>query len=162
MNHLEIGTVAALLFSAPLGACSQIDMMGGGDASMHAALADAETENQRHAEGCETAPSMPDMMSELDRHDSSMSAIMKRMDSARRRMGGGPMGMGMGHCTGSTFEHMSETLDDVHSVMSEHIGRMRATEELDAARSECATHTDAMGDMMQSMAGDVESMSCTR
>ena len=161
MNHLKTWTIAALL-SAPLGACSQTDMMGGGDADMHAALADAEAENQRHADACDAAPSMPDMLSELDRHDGSMSAIMERMDGARGRMGGGFTGMGMQHCTGPTFEHMSETLDDMHSVMSEHVGRMRAAEELDAARSECSTHTDAMGDMMQSMMSDVESMSCAR
>ena len=157
MRHLKPWTIAALLFSAPLGACSQTDMMGGGDAAMHAALADAETENQRHAGACDTAPSMPDMMSELDRHDNSMGAIMERMDGARGRMG-----MGMGHCTGSTFEHMSETLDGMHAMMSEHIDRMRAAEELDAARSECATHTGAMAEMMQSMMDDVESMSCMR
>ena len=158
MNHVKAWTIAALLFSAPLGACSHTDMMGDGDTAMHAALADAEAENQRHAEACETAPSMPDMMSELDRHDNSMSAIIERMDGARGRMGGGFMGIG--HCTGSTFEHMSETLDGMHSVMSEHIDRMRTTEELDAARSECATHTGAMDEMMQSMMDDVESMSC--
>jgi hypothetical protein len=39
---------------------------------------------------------------------------------------------------------------------------MRSAEELDAARSECATHTGVMDEMMQGMMDDVESMSCMR
>jgi hypothetical protein len=162
MNHLETSTIAALLLSAPLGACSHTDMMGSGDATMHAALADAEAENQRHAEACDRVPSMPEMTAEVDRHDDSMNSIMERMDSARGRMRSGWMGVGMQHCTGPTFGHMSQTLDDMHSAMSVHVAQMRAADELDAARTECAAHAGEMGEMMQSMMDDVESMSCSR
>ena len=105
---------------------------------------------------------MSDMMSELDRHDNSMAGLMERMDEERGRMGSGSMGMGMGRCSGPSFEHMSLTLDSMYPTMSDHIARMREAGELDAARSECAGHTDAMGEMMRGMMNDVESMSCMR
>jgi hypothetical protein len=159
MNHIKTLTLTALL-GAMLGACSHSDLMTGDDGAMHAALEDAEAENQRHADACDSVPSMPDMRPELDRHEDSMARIMERMDESRRRMGTGSMWMGMRHCSGTSFEHMSGTLDSLHSTMSDHVSRMREAAELDAARSECAVHTDAMAEMMQSMMDDVGSMSC--
>lgn len=158
---LPMNSIKGLMVVAPLtglfGACYS---HMASDSAMHEALEDAEAENQRHAGVCDSTPSMPDMMNELDRHENSMIGLMVRMDEARRRMGSGSMGMGGGHCSGPSFEHMSLTLDSMHPAMSDHIVRMREAQELATARAECAGHTDAMAEMMRGMMNDVESMSC--
>lgn len=160
MNHLNTCTFAVLL-SASLGACSHTDdMMSDDYVSMQATLTDAQAENQHHAEACEGASSMPEMMDELTRHEKSMNGIMAHMDEARGHMGDGSTGMGMRHCTGPDFDHMSRAVDDIHSTMTDHIDLMWSVEELDAARSECSTHTGEMADLMQSMKSDLQSMSC--
>ena len=161
MNRIKTVMVAAPL-AVLFGACGYSPMAMGGGGTMYEALDDAEAENQRHADACESARSMPDMMSELDRHEGSMVGLMERMDEARGRMGSGSMGMGRARCSGSSFEHMSLTLDSMYPTMSDHIARMREAGELGDARSECAGHTDAMAEMMRSMMNDVESMSCMR
>ncbi len=157
--------LAALLcapLSAPLSACSATDMMSGDYESMQTTLTSAEAENQHHADACEAAPSMPEMMDELARHEKSMNDIMRRMDEARGYMGDGSMGMGMRHCTGSSFDHMSQSVDDIHSMMSDHLIRIASAESLDAACSECSTHTGSMDGLMQNMMTDLESMACVR
>jgi hypothetical protein len=161
---IAMNSIKTLMVAAPLAAlftaCGYSHMTMGGDSAMHAALEDAEVENQRHAGVCESAPSMPDMMSELDRHENSMVGLMERMAEERRRMDSGSTGMSMGRCSDPSFEHMSLTLDSMYPAMSAHIARMREAGELGAARSECAGHTDAMAEMMRDMMDDVESMSC--
>jgi hypothetical protein len=161
MNHGRILMLATVV-SVPLGGCSHSDTMSDDYVSMQATLSDAEVENQQHAEACGAAPSMPEMTSELVRHEESMNGIMAHMDEARGHMGDGSTGMGMRHCTGSSFDHMSSTVDDVHSTMSGHITRMRSAESLDAARSECSTYAGVMDGLTLSMMSDVESMSCMR
>jgi hypothetical protein len=163
-SGIAMNAIKTLMIATPLaalfGACGYSHMAMDGDRTMHAALDDAEVENQRHADACEFASSMSDMMSELERHDNSMVDLMERMDEARGRMGSGSMGMGGGRCSGPSFEHMSLTLESMYPTMSDHITRMREAGELGAARSECASHTDAMAEMMRSIMDDVESMSC--
>jgi len=66
----------------------------------------------------------------------------------------------MGHCSGRSFEHMTGSLNGLHSEMSGHSERMRIATTLDAAQSECATHTDAMRGMMQGMMDDLDTMPC--
>lgn len=161
MKHLLKPYALAALLAVPLAACSQTDdMMSGDYVSMQATLAEAQAENQHHAKACEAASSMPEMMDELTRHEKSMNGIMAHMDGARGHMGDGSTGMGMRHCTGPDFDHMSRTVDDIHSTMSDHSTVMWSVEELDAARSECSTHTSEMHDLMQGMMSDLESMSC--
>ena len=99
------------------------------------------------------------MIDELGHHEEVMAGVMMRMGDAREHMRTGSM-MGMGHCSGQNFEHMSAGLDGVHSQMSGHDERMRAAATLDAAQSECATHTDGMRGTMQGMMQDLDSMPC--
>ena len=161
MKHLLKTYALSALLAVPAAACSHSDdRMSGDYVSMQATLADAQAENQHHAQACEAASSMPEMMDELTRHEKSMNGIMAHMDGARGHMGDGSMGMGMRHCTGPDFDHMSRTVDDIHSTMSDHASLMRSVEELDAARSECSTHTGEVDELMQGMMTDLESMSC--
>jgi hypothetical protein len=126
---------------------------------MSVAIAEAGEENERHADACMGASSMPGMMDELGHHEEVMAGVMMRMDDAREHMQTGPM-MGMGHCSGQSFEHMSGGLNGLHSEMSGHNERMRAAATLDAAQSECATHTDEMRGMMQGMMQDLDALPC--
>jgi hypothetical protein len=160
MANVNRWTSPTLLCLA-LAACSA-DSMKDGTALMYDALADARVENERHADACEAVPSMDEMMDELERHDLAMEEVMARMGDARAQMGRSGSMMGMGHCGGAAFGHMSETLDGVPAAMSEHEVRMKAAESLDEARSECSTHVDGMAEMMQSMTTDLDGMPCGR
>ena len=162
MQGFKSSAALAVLLFAPLAACSETDMMSGDYESMQATLGSAEAENQHHADACEAAPSMPEMMDELARHEKAMSDIMARMEEARGHMGDGSMGMGMRHCTGSSFDHMSQSVDDIQTMMSDHVKRVESAESLDIARSECSTHAGALNQLMQNMTTDLESMSCVR
>jgi hypothetical protein len=140
-------------------ACVEDDAMDNAGQDMSAALAEADAENDRHAAACNDVSSTAGMLEELAQHEDTMAGVMERMDDARERMRTGPM-MGMGHCSGPSFDHMSGSLADAHSEMSGHSERLRAAGTLDTAQSECASHTDTMRDMMRGMMDDLHSMPC--
>ena len=139
-------------------ACAHAAQTNRAGEEMLAALSDASDENDRHADACASAPSMDDMLNELTAHDSTMGDIMLRMDDARDNMRAGSM-MST-HCSGSSFDHMSTSLGDMHAAMESHTDRMHRAASLDDARAECAAHTDTARDMMDSMHDDVEGMPC--
>ena len=64
------------------------------------------------------------------------------------------------HCSGPSFDHLSFTVTDLHSETAIHSERMRTATSLEAAQAECATHTEAMLEMMDGMMDDLESMPC--
>jgi hypothetical protein len=128
--------------------------------NMLAAISDADRENSRHADACDAASSMGDMMVELSQHESTMDSIVVRMDDAQDHMRMGSM-MSM-HCSGSSFDEMSSGLSAMHTEMASHDERMRSAASLGLARDECLAHTDAMREMMQGMHDDVENMPCMR
>lgn len=121
---------------------------------MSAAVAEAETENERHAGACGIVRSMSEMMDELERHEDAMASLMTRMMGARDGM------MGMHACGGANLDHMSDSVDGARSEMMDHSERMRAAETLDATRAECDAHTQVVGGMMQGMMDDLDSMPC--
>ena len=151
--RVALGSVLVLTAS-----CVQTDHMNQGGEEMSAALADARAENERHASACSAASSLPDMMSEVDRHDGRMGGLAERMDDAQHRMReGGMMSM---HCSGPSFDHLSSRVTDMHAEMAAHSGHMHAAASLEAAQAECATHTDTMRGMMAGMMDDLDSMPC--
>lgn len=147
-----------VLFGSVVAACADSDSMNAGGQDMSAALAQASSENQRHAEACDGVSSLPDMTSELTEHEHIMAGLMKRMDSARERMRSSSM-MGR-QCSGSSFDHMSDSLTGAHAEMAGHSERMRAADTLHAAQAECTTHTVAMNERMRGMMQDLGAMPC--
>lgn len=144
-------TLALAVFALTLGGCGHADMMNDGLSSMHAAITDAEAENERHSSACDGAESMPAMLSELDRHEGGMSQVMDRLDGALR---------GMGHCLGANLNDLSHSVTQMHSEMSDHDHLMRTAGTLDVARADCTAHVGSMATMMRSMTGDLAGMSC--
>jgi hypothetical protein len=142
-----------------MASCAQGHGANDGGREMAAVLVDANAENERHAGACGAAASLRGMMDELTEHDATMSGLMARMDDAQSRMREGAM-MDMGHCSGSSFDHMTELLNELHSNMMEHDGRMSAAQTLDAGQSECATHTETTWTMLDAMLDDLDSMPC--
>jgi len=151
--RVALGAVLVLTAS-----CVQTDHMNQGGEAMSAALADARAENERHASACGAASSIPNMMSEVDRHDGRMGGLADRMDDAQKHMREGSM-MSM-HCSGPSFDHLSSGVTDMHSEMAAHSGRMHSADSLEAAQVECAKHTDTMRVMMDGMMDDLDSMPC--
>lgn len=151
-------TVLVMIGALALG-CAGADPMPNAGDEMSRALQDARAENERHAVACEDVLSTPDMMDEVARHERAMAGLTARMDDARSRMMAGPMMHGSG-CSGSGFEHMSETLADTRGMMTEHVDRMHAAETLALAQSECSGHTGQMREMMDGMMADLDSMPC--
>jgi len=140
-------------------ACAGSDPMPNAGDEMSRALQDARGENERHAVACEDVLSTPEMTDEVARHERAMTGLMARMDDAQNRMMAGPMMHGSG-CSGAGFEHMSGSLADSRSMMTEHVDLMRAAETLALAQSECSSHTDQMREMVDGMMADLDSMPC--
>ena len=134
-----------------LGACGNTDMMNDGPSTMQSALTDARVENDRHSSACQSADSLVSIVAELDRHDSDMTPLIDRMDGAHSHMT---------HCSGGNLSGLSRSITDMHAAMSDDDQRMRSASTLEAARSECSAHVDAMRAMMQGMMGDLTGMSC--
>ena len=134
-----------------LAACSSAGMTNDGPSTMQSALTDARIENDHHLSDCQGADSLVSMRTELDRHDSTMTPLIDRMDGAHGRMS---------HCSGGNFNGLSRSIANMHSAMSDHDQRMRSASTLEAAQSECSAHVDAMDTMMQDMMGDLMGMSC--
>lgn len=139
-------------------ACTHATETNEAGQNMLAAISDADHENGRHADACDAASSMDEMMTELSQHEGTMDSIMLRMDDARDHMRMGSM-MSM-HCSGSSFDDMSSTLEEMHTEMASHAERMRSAASLDDARDECVAHSEATREMMRGMHGDVEDMPC--
>lgn len=134
-----------------LGACSNADMMDDGPSTMQAAVTDARVENERHLSACQGADSLVGMVAELELHDRNMARLMDRMDGTHGHMS---------HCSGGNLAGLGRSITDIHSAMADHDQQMRSEETLDAAKSECRAHVDAMDGMMQDMMGDLTGMSC--
>jgi len=146
-NHVVLAFLGALV----LGACSNADMMSDGPSTMQAALGDARIENDRHSSACQSAPSLPGVLAELDLHDNKMALVTNRMDGAHGRMS---------HCTGGNFDELSRSVTDIHAAMSDHDQRIRSAGTIEAVRSECSRHVAKMDGMTQGMMGDLNGMSC--
>ena len=146
------------LFALPLLQCSHSDQMSSGEL-MRAALSDAQAETQGHAQACESATSLPPVMTDLNRHEDAMDPIIERMDEARLGMRDG---MGMMHCTGESYDHMSQTVDDLDGELRGHSSRLREADLVGDAHTECASHTLAMDGMMHGIMSDLDSMECMR
>lgn len=155
MAPTKTKTLAALL-ALPLAQCSHTGPTSSGE-RMQAALSDARSETAHHAEACARAESLAPVMSEVDRHEVAMGEIIERMNEARAGMRNGT---GMMHCTGKNFDHMSQTVESLDGELTQHLSRLRATEKVDDAHSECTSHAGTMDDMMRDMMGDLESMPC--
>lgn len=149
--------VSAIALVATIG-CGSPDAEDQAGEEMSSALSAANTENDRHASACFSAAAMDGVSSEQGRHDETMGQVMSRMDTAREHMRQGAQ-MPM-HCSGSEFEHMSASLVGLHMEIGEHSERMLTAPSLDAARSECSSHTDRMRQLMRGMAGDLHTMPC--
>jgi len=138
--------------------CVEADHMNQGGEEMSAALTDARAENEGHASACNAVSSLPDMMSEVGRHDGRMGSLAERMAEAQNHMrDGGMMSM---HCSGPSFDHLSSSVTDMHSEIAAHSERMHAAASLEAAQGECSTHTNTMRGMMDGMMDDLDSMLC--
>lgn len=140
--------LVTLLFivAATTGGCST--MMLGTDA-MRGSVSDAVEEDQTHLTTARAAATMPDMLTEVDRHETRMTGIMGDMTEHMSSMHG---------CSG--IDSMMGLRDDMKAEMAAHYATMRGMTNVVDARGEVEHHVGTMTTMMDNMDSMLDGMHC--
>lgn len=139
-------TSLMFVLAATTGGCST--MMLGTDA-MRGSVSDAVEEDQTHLAGARAAATMPDMLVEVDRHETRMNGIMGDMADHMSSMHG---------CSG--IGSMMGLRDDMKTEMATHDAAMRGMTNITDARGEVEHHVGTMTTMMDTMGSMLDGMHC--
>jgi hypothetical protein len=154
-----IGRSLLLLLSALGAACGADRGTLGTPDSTSAMLDEASSENVRHAEVCRHATSMPDMLSDVARHELTMNGITARMMEANDGM---RTDMMQGHaCSEQPFDNMSQDLTGTNAEVALHTTRMQGLDNVGAGHYECAVHLGELRKELDSMRTDLATMPCS-
>lgn len=146
-----------LLLSALGAACGDPGSTGAFDGAS-SALDEATSENQRHAEVCRHAGSLPTMLEDVSRHELAMNGLMARMQTASDQMRTGMMEENA--CSEPGLAQMSQEVTDANAEVAEHSTRMRAAATLGAGHFECSVHAHELRNMLANLRDELGTMSC--